>query len=42
MEKQVTDLGRKCTPLELDVRSQDSITAAVAAVRRQWRKLTSK
>lgn len=39
MVSQVTDLGRKCLPLELDVRSQESIHAAVATAKAQVEKI---
>jgi gluconate 5-dehydrogenase len=39
METKIADLGRKCLPVELDVRSLDSITSAVAQIKKQAPKI---
>ncbi len=39
MQQQIADLGRKCLPLELDVKSLDSITAAVQAAKTHFGKI---
>ncbi|MEO6741966.1 MAG: SDR family oxidoreductase [Chthoniobacteraceae bacterium] len=39
VRRRVEDMGRKCLPLELDVRSLDSIVAAVQAAKRHFGKL---
>lgn len=39
MQKRIADLGRQCLPLELDVRSLDSIIQAVASVKMRFPKI---
>lgn len=39
MQKRIADLGRQCLPLELDVRSLDSITSAVASIKDRFPKI---